>query len=791
MPRDPYADVASPVSTAQADPYADIASPVAEPAPADEFQPTPYGFKVKPIQLGKVQTVQREDGAAYFGPEQGNTGKPGWFDAQGNRVGDAPGKGVGMADAMINRGEANRRLVYQSPGMAILKAIGDTGIGGPSQIPGVPSVAGVGKGLSDSVLAPAQFAAHVGGSNVMDPVVDAAQGFYTDNFDRNLTGEMVGQAAPFLATMGGSAAAQAPKVLTAAERVRAALATIGKATATGAVAAPALTPETNVQGEGDFWGRKTEKAILGGAFGLAGSTAAVTLPWLAGKGADLLAGTGLGNRLGIPTMVKPKFAGAPGLADDLAGKGIRTTAGDVTGDAAIRSTEDAMARRNPKMMDFRLAQNQEASAYADTVVSDLKSAVKSEGWRSLDDLRAAVESGGKRSGQAEALLNAIENSGDDMRQIAHKSGNLNLLVEKLAADAKFDKATAIARLYGDVKPTDLVGSLKANISAIKGNRANDQSLVPYLEGILEDVQAGKNLGFGDLRNTRTILNNKIKGLTAPGAVVQDVSAARTALQNVTKAIEGDLDRFARGHSSGLRNAWEDAITHYKEKVVPYKAKDMASVLADDDPMKLVSMFSGKNPYEQKRMLALLDPKGQAALRASLIEDAVLAGEKTQRGVTGPTFSAAQVANKLEKLEKSGTMDVVFPGGEDRWAAKGLAKVLRTVDRSDTVAFNPPTGQVLDRIGALKSGRTLMDVAHGAAEWLTKDNLLNLYTNPKGRVLLQRASGMKPGSPAITKLIEQDIPKFLAIQTPKNVQPFTPSRLPAAADTSNPDTVAQQ
>jgi len=56
------------------------------------WQDTPHGFKVRPIDLGNgVQTVQREDGAAYFGPEQGNKGIPGWFDAKGTRLGSVPG----------------------------------------------------------------------------------------------------------------------------------------------------------------------------------------------------------------------------------------------------------------------------------------------------------------------------------------------------------------------------------------------------------------------------------------------------------------------------------------------------------------------------------------------------------------------------------------------------------------------------------------------------------------------------------------------------------------------------
>lgn len=57
--------------------------------PKDEWQKTEYGFRVRPFvttDTGKP-TVEREDGAIYYGPEQGNTGRPGWFRASGRRAG--------------------------------------------------------------------------------------------------------------------------------------------------------------------------------------------------------------------------------------------------------------------------------------------------------------------------------------------------------------------------------------------------------------------------------------------------------------------------------------------------------------------------------------------------------------------------------------------------------------------------------------------------------------------------------------------------------------------------------
>lgn len=549
-------------------------------------------------------------------------------------------------------------------------------------------------------------------------------------------------------------------------------------------------------------GKSIAGAVIGGAYGTLdpeatpisaaiGTITGAAFPWLTGKAYELLSGTRVGDLLGIHTQIDPKYPGANALKSEMDQTGIQTSAGDITGSPMIRANEEHLARNNEQMMDFRLKQNQQASSYADKVVSDLQTAVKEQGWKGLDDVQAAATNPGKRQKEAQVLLTTIQNAGDDWGQIAQSSGNLELFTRKLKADQLFDKATAIAKLYGDVTPTSFEGSLKANISSIQGNQAQDQSLVPYLKGILEDVQNGKNLGFDELRNTRSILNSKIKSLTSPAAGVQDASAARTALGNVVNAVEDDLDRFARNHSSGLRNAWEQANDFYKTQVVPYKDAQIGKILTDQDPQKLRQLWATKDPDAQARMFDLMEPKGKAAIRSGLISDAVDAGEKTARGVQGPTFSAAQVASKLEALTSKGTMDVAFQGGgQDVWAAKGLAKVLRTVDRSDTVAFIPKTGQVLDMAGHPPT--TAFEAGMRGINWFTKDNLVKLYTDPKLKALLVKASDLTPGSAAMKDLVTDQIPRALATraQVSPNVTLFRP-QLPAAASTDNPQQVAQQ
>lgn len=784
---------------------------------ADNWQPTEHGFMVKPETITfndlnerkagfsfskqglldrapkkTVQTVRREDGALWFGPEQGNKGKPGWFDEQGHRLGDTPGTNPGLMGRLGNFGldnfvsAASGEMAgnigfgpYPTLGGIAKEArrIGNTlapGLVGKEQS-GVEKViptytnAGVAKGLSNVVVAPAQLASHLtGGASAIDATANAIDNYYRGNFDQSKSGEMLGEALPFFLTAGASEAAQVPGAINKGAKALQYAKGVLKGAGVGAVAAPTLTPETNIQNEADYWNRKKQEMESGAKFGGALAASIPVAKWLGSKGANLLAGTKLGDLLGIKTQVNPKYAGAPELSKELDEAGIAHTVGDITSDPKILSQEAAMARRDPRMMDLRVKQNQEATAYAEKVLSDLKNAVREEGWGSLADVQAAVDANGKRSKEAMALLTAIENSGDDWKRIAQTSGKLKLFVEKLKADQLFDTATAIANQYGAVPTNATLRTSKTAINRLENEIGADSPNAPYMiKDIVNKLESGNTYTFGELRQLRSRLNNKISNLTDSRAVAPPLDVELNAYKDVVKAVEADLDKFAKSHSSGLRNSWAKATEHYKTSVVPYKDAEIGKILADQDPLALGRLFQGKDSYAQQRMYGLIGPKGQAAVRSGIIEDAILAGEKTQRGVGSPTMSCARAASALEKLDANGTMDIAFKG-QEKWAAKGLARLLRVVDKSDTIAWIPPTGESLDRIGAAARGDlTALGVGQKAADWLNKERLFQLYTDPKGKALLIRASSLAPGSRAMNTLVARDIPQFFTAKTVTN------------------------
>jgi len=141
MATNPWAQL--PVSTdqpiqaqpqAQAQPQSWAELPVQKSVPAAPFT------GVNPTQTynGK-QSVQRSDGAVWYGPEQGNTGQAGWFDAKGNRAGDAPGQAPrdSWAGRALSALGGAAQVQQSAPGMSGLtpeaSQLAATSLSGPAQ----------------------------------------------------------------------------------------------------------------------------------------------------------------------------------------------------------------------------------------------------------------------------------------------------------------------------------------------------------------------------------------------------------------------------------------------------------------------------------------------------------------------------------------------------------------------------------------------------------------------------------------------------------------------------------
>ena len=164
----------------------------------------------------------------------------------------------------------------------------------------IPTVGGVVKGLSNLVLGPMQLAEHgidyltgAKGPMMTDAPVNAISGA----FDKNISGELLGEVAPFLLSGGATSATKLPTAINATRTSVSKLSSllkpllakaprtvnIIKNTGVGAITAPTLTPEANYGTEDNYWSNKEDEAITGALTG-GGLSAAVEAAPLIKKG---------------------------------------------------------------------------------------------------------------------------------------------------------------------------------------------------------------------------------------------------------------------------------------------------------------------------------------------------------------------------------------------------------------------------------------------------------------------------------------------------------------------------
>lgn len=261
----------------------DSATPAQAPAaPASDWQDRGQGFKTKPTTTHTgIPSFQREgDNAVWYGKEQGYTPdksnfwnrnadiKQGdWFDAQGNRAGSMPK-------------QPKQTALRQAGNKSLIPLVGD--LLPSSQFN--PTVGGAVTGLSNLVLGPLQFAEHsidkltgAKGPMMTDAPVNAIAGA----FDKNISGEIAGEIAPFILSGGATSATKVPglasRILATTPKLKTTY-NIVKSALTGAVATPILTSEANYGTEDNYWDKKGEEAKLGAVGGAVLGTAVEALP---------------------------------------------------------------------------------------------------------------------------------------------------------------------------------------------------------------------------------------------------------------------------------------------------------------------------------------------------------------------------------------------------------------------------------------------------------------------------------------------------------------------------------
>lgn len=513
----------------------------------------------------------------------------------------------------------------------------------------------------------------------------------------------------------------------------------------------------------DFWKQKGQQA-LGGA--ILGPAVQVGLE----RAADPLLGK-LTNI--IQNRMKPGVAEVQQLGDQF---GVRLSAGDITGSPGLKKTEVALEQvPGVGMGAFRQAQDKEAQAAAQNYASNLGAEMGKTQYRNLDAVKQAAAKGDKR---AIGLLQQVQAAGDDWTRILQTSGNMEAFQRSLKAGKLYDKVDQLASQAGDVPLVNTMRAIKSARAEIQASALPDKSSLAILDqleanlgtqaqakgaqaavagGGAAPAQASSMVdkSYAGMRRLRSDLGDLINDYYKGGNAVTG-SKGVGILASVRGALEQDMNDFAqKSPVPGLRRAWQDADGYYKANVVPYKDRLLAGALKDAAPDEIFGKFiqAGKGDRAQNFYNAL-DPKGQAAVRYGMVQNALEGATNPEKGLDGASFSPARFAQNLERLKDAS--GVAFKG-MDKFQLDGLTNLMRHVERAGQFAENPPTGNRLAPL--LLSGGAGAAAATGhapelAAGWLSAAGLKQLLTTKTGQRILLAASDMKPGSPAMEKLLQQ-------------------------------------
>lgn len=432
--------------------------------------------------------------------------------------------------------------------------------------------------------------------------------------------------------------------------------------------------------------------------------------------------------------------GVKEVLDQAEKHGIRTSVGDL-GRNPIAKKAEVQLEEIPLIgtSNFRKGQHDEAKAAAEKVVDNLRSKMSDVDYKSLDKIQAAAASGDKN---AMRIMKIVNEAGEDSGKVLQAAAEIKNWRGQRVASQMYDR---VQKLAGDgaIAPNKTVQTIDNVIAAdskVTPNKALQKELLDIRKNLV-DMNIKKD--FKEMRATQSNLGKIIKKWGIAG---EDT----TALTKVKTAIDNDLLDFAQ--SSGntkLLGELKRANALYKQ-LQDGKDKAFAKALRSAEPDQVFDRFmkSGKGD-KAANFYKNLDPKGQAALRYQMAQNAL---DKSLNENTG-AFSPAKFALEFERM--SAPYGNVFSGA-DKAQMDGFIKLMRHIERAGQYMENPPTGNravpLLLGGGAAVTAMTSMPLAITGvgATALTK----TLLTTNAGKRILLAAKDLPPNSPKLANLIKQ-------------------------------------
>lgn len=423
--------------------------------------------------------------------------------------------------------------------------------------------------------------------------------------------------------------------------------------------------------------------------------------------------------------------------DELSKKfNVKTSVGDIGRNPIVQKTEVAM-EQIPIVgtSKFRQTQHGQAKTAATQVVDALKSKLDDVDYKAIPKIQAAASAGDKN---AIRIMGIVNGAGDDTGKILQAAAEVKNWRGQRVASQMYEQVGRLAG-SGTVAPNKTVQAID-NVIAADSKVTPNKELLGEINSIRKNLlDPNINTNFKEMRAAQSRLGELVDEWGRQGKSTSGLTQIRTA-------IDDDILDFAQ--SSGntkLLSELKRANALYGQ-LQGGKDKAFASSLRSDKPDEIFNQFMkvGKGD-KAANFYKNLDPKGQAALRYQMAQNAL---DKATNESTG-SFSPAKFALEFERM--SAPYGNIFKSA-DKAQMDGFVKLMRHVERAGQYMENPPTGNRL--VGVLMGGAAVMEPTAMATTGGIAGTLKLLFTTEAGKRILLAARDVPPNSPQMANLLMQ-------------------------------------
>ncbi len=415
---------------------------------------------------------------------------------------------------------------------------------------------------------------------------------------------------------------------------------------------------------------------------------------------------------------------------------VKTTAGDLSRNPIIQKTEVAM-EQVPFVgtSGVRKAQHDQVKVAAEKVIDQLKTKLDDVDFKSIDKIQAAASAGDKN---AIRIMGIVNGAGDDTGKILQAAAEVKNWRGQRVASQMYEQVGRLAG-SGTVAPNKTVQAID-NVIAADSKVTPNKELLGEINSIRKNLlDPNINTNFKEMRAAQSRLGELVDEWGRQGKSTSGLTQIRTA-------IDDDILDFAQ--SSGntkLLSELKRANALYGQ-LQGGKDKAFASSLRSDKPDEIFNQFMkvGKGD-KAANFYKNLDPKGQAALRYQMAQNALDKAWNPNKEV----FSPARFAQEFESM--SAPYSNVFRGA-DKAQMDGFVKLMRHVERAGQYMENPPTGN--RAIGVLMGGAAVVNPAIALKIGGFSATAKALFTTEAGKRILLAARDVPPNSPQMANLLMQ-------------------------------------